>query len=142
MGLSDRLDHHPSELSGGQQQRVAIARALIMSPDLILADEATGNLDSATGEAVVGILNKLHEQGRTVILVTHDPAMAALAPRCVTITDGQISKDVVRGDRPNLAARIIDSIIPGGDGAANQTDLPLNSLLSKRYVPNRKERLA
>jgi len=90
LGLGDRLDHEPSELSGGQQQRVAVARALVTDPALILADEPTGNLDSASGRDVMGILHQLHFAGRTIVLITHDADVAAAASRQIHIRDGRL----------------------------------------------------
>ena len=93
LGLGERLGHRPTELSGGQQQRVAIARALVNEPTLILADEPTGNLDSHTGREVLGILKDLHASGRTIVVVTHDRAVAENAERIVTLVDGRVVGD-------------------------------------------------
>jgi putative ABC transport system ATP-binding protein len=91
LGLGDRLDHEPTELSGGQQQRVGIARALVTEPALLLADEPTGNLDSHSGAEVIALFHDLHASGRTIILITHDPEVAAVADRQVHIRDGRIA---------------------------------------------------
>ena len=93
VGLGHRLDHKPSEMSGGQQQRVAIARAIAQAPPVILADEPTGNLDSHSTQEIMGILKELHEDGRTVILITHDNDIAARAKRVIKIKDGHIESD-------------------------------------------------
>jgi len=93
VGLGDRYDHHPNQLSGGQQQRVAIARALVTEAPIIMADEPTGNLDSKTSYEVIGILQALVEQGKTVILVTHESDIAAYAKRVVTLRDGLVIDD-------------------------------------------------
>ncbi|MCH5192104.1 MAG: ABC transporter ATP-binding protein [Oscillospiraceae bacterium] len=95
VGLSHRLDHLPKQMSGGQQQRVAIARAVAARPPIILADEPTGNLDSHSGVEVMKILHELHEEGRTIILITHDNDIALEAQRVIRIQDGQIVSDVV-----------------------------------------------
>jgi putative ABC transport system ATP-binding protein len=91
LGLGDRLDHEPSELSGGQQQRVAIARALVTDPAMLLADEPTGNLDTAAGRDVLELLLELNAAGRTVVLITHDPEVAKAASRQVHLLDGRIA---------------------------------------------------
>ncbi|MDP6839250.1 MAG: ABC transporter ATP-binding protein, partial [Planctomycetota bacterium] len=92
VGLSERAKHRPAELSGGQRQRVAIARATILAPRILLADEPTGNLDSAAGAQVLALLDKLHGQGLTLIMVTHDPKVAARAERVLLLEDGRVAK--------------------------------------------------
>ncbi len=93
VGLSDRMHHLPSELSGGQQQRVAIARALVNDPEIVFADEPTGNLDSRSGMEIMSLLQKLNAQGRTIVVVTHEKDIAQYAGRIIQITDGKITSD-------------------------------------------------
>lgn len=96
--LSNRMDHRPNELSGGQRQRVAVARALVNSPSILLADEPTGNLDSKTSIEIMGLLEKLHENGNTIILVTHEEDIAKHAHRIIRLIDGKIDSDYLNKD--------------------------------------------
>lgn len=104
VGLGDRTHHRPDELSGGQQQRVAIARALVNQPSLLLADEPTGALDSKTSTEVMELFEELHIQGLTVVMVTHDPAVARRAKRVVMLSDGKIVSDELNGKQQNTPA--------------------------------------
>lgn len=99
VGLEDRMTHYTNQLSGGQQQRVAIARALANQPAILLADEPTGNLDSQSGSAILDILDRLHQNGQTIFIITHDPLIAQRAERCITLSDGQIVTDIPTGPR-------------------------------------------
>jgi putative ABC transport system ATP-binding protein len=107
VGMENRAKHRPSQLSGGQQQRAAIARALVNDPKIIFADEPTGNLDSHTGEMILELFRKLSTEGRTIILVTHDPEIAAVTPRRIEIRDGKIADkvDVTLAGLDRIAAR-------------------------------------
>jgi putative ABC transport system ATP-binding protein len=93
VGLADRMEHKPTELSGGEMQRVAVARALAMDPDIVLADEPTGNLDTSSGTDIMGLFTELWKQGRTMVVISHDPVLARRAPRIVEIRDGRIMRD-------------------------------------------------
>ena len=110
VGLSDRMDHTPAQLSGGQQQRVAIARSLINNPSILLADEPTGNLDSATGALVMETFHKLQKRGKTIVLITHDPGIAAEADRAVTIRDGRIHDGAYIPHAPRTLRSAVDSL--------------------------------
>jgi putative ABC transport system ATP-binding protein len=109
VGLTDRMHHRPNELSGGQRQRVAIARALVGDPSLLLADEPTGNLDSATGEEIVRLFAELHGRGHTIILVTHEPRLAARCPRAIRLSDGHVVAD---GPGRDVAALGVPQAVP------------------------------
>jgi putative ABC transport system ATP-binding protein len=105
VGLADRAHHFATELSGGEQQRVAVARALMNDPPLLLADEPTGNLDSAAGESIMQLLTALHRDGRTIILVTHDEHVASYASRELMVRDGALVSDVTRAEAPLARVR-------------------------------------
>ena len=95
VGLGDRMDHRPNDLSGGQRQRVAIARALVNRPALLLADEPTGNLDSTTSEEIMSVFSDLHDAGQTIVMVTHEPDISAMAERVVVLKDGRVESDTL-----------------------------------------------
>ncbi len=106
VGLTDRASHMPNQLSGGQQQRVAIARALVNDPDIILADEPTGALDTESGNEIMGIFEKLNQEGKTVILITHESYIAAHAKRVIHLKDGRIVKDEINNNRTVATSKI------------------------------------
>jgi putative ABC transport system ATP-binding protein len=103
VGLTDRTEHFPSQLSGGQQQRVAIARALVNRPSILLADEPTGNLDSRTSVEIMDILQKLNDDGLTIVLVTHEPEIAQFAKRGIQFRDGRVRRDESIHNRPRAS---------------------------------------
>ncbi|MCP3137849.1 ABC transporter ATP-binding protein [Pyxidicoccus xibeiensis] len=109
--LTHRMHHRPNELSGGQRQRVAIARALVSEPSMLLADEPTGNLDSATGEEIVRLFEQLHQAGHTLVLVTHEPKLAARCPRAIRLSDGEIVAD---GSGREVALGTAASVLAAG----------------------------
>lgn len=113
VGLAHRMEHKPAEMSGGQQQRVAIARAIAQAPPVILADEPTGNLDSHSTVEIMGILEELHREGRTVILITHDNEIAARAKRVIKIKDGQIETDIVQQENQSESEAGIEKMQEG-----------------------------
>ncbi len=114
--LASRMTHKPTELSGGQRQRVAIARALVTEPSLLLADEPTGNLDSRTGEEIVGLFLELHRKGNTIVLVTHEPRLAARCPRAVRIVDGLVvadgpGREVAMANAEAMGAEVVAQVL-------------------------------
>ena len=109
VNLADRLDHTPSQLSGGQQQRVAIARALVNEPVMILADEATGNLDSRSSYSIMALFQELNSQGKTIVFVTHEPHIAAFSSRTIMLRDGKVIKDSPNEDKKS-AKEVLDSL--------------------------------
>jgi putative ABC transport system ATP-binding protein len=111
--LAERMDHTPNQLSGGQQQRVAIARALVNEPVMILADEATGNLDSRTSYEIMALMQELNQQGKTIVFVTHEPDIAAFSSRTITLRDGKVLKDTVNETR--RSAKEVLAAIPVAD---------------------------
>jgi putative ABC transport system ATP-binding protein len=113
VNLGDRLDHTPNQLSGGQQQRVAIARALVNEPVMILADEATGNLDSRTSYSIMALFQELNEQGRTIVFVTHEPDIASFSSRTIMLRDGKVLKDSRNEDK--RSARELLATLPKSD---------------------------
>lgn len=121
VGLSDRISHRPNELSGGQKQRVAIARATVMNPGLLLADEPTGNLDSRSGAQVLDLLAEMQAAGRTLVVVTHDPAVARRADRVVVLHDGEILKRVASAEVTDLGSlfdavpKAVDASVPNSE---------------------------
>jgi len=108
--MSHRTNHYPSQLSGGQQQRVAVARALVNDPAIILADEPTGNLDSKNAEAVLQLFEQLHKDGATICMVTHDPASAQRANRCLEMFDGQLIKDDINTNKQTSIAKAVELV--------------------------------
>jgi ABC-type lipoprotein export system ATPase subunit len=122
VGLRDRLDHHPSQLSGGQQQRVAIARALVNNPAILMCDEPTGNLDTRTAKEVISLFRKLNEEGITVILVTHDQAVAHVARRIVVLRDGLVVEDTTEFARAMEMLQSTDLAQPADQESSTQSE--------------------
>ena len=119
VGLADRLSHFPAELSGGQQQRVAVARAIVSNPSIVLADEPTGNLDSRSTREVLRVFAQLNLSGRTVVLITHEEDVAAVAKRVVRLADGEVVEDERSAPVTGLSAGLRDALeLPARDGSA------------------------
>ncbi len=119
MGLADRVKHRPNQMSGGQRQRVAIARALVQHPAILLADEPTGNLDSQTSEEILDLFENLYREGQTIVIVTHEPDIAARCRRIVRLRDGEIESDVRQSIKPSLGESS-----PGEPAAVTEGRLP------------------
>ncbi len=129
VGLANRLDHRPNQLSGGQQQRVAIARSLVNDPYFILADEATGNLDSKTTAEILALFDELNDDGRTIIMVTHEDEVAERAKRVVRLRDGLLQSDVANDpEHRKAAAARAALLLPGSGGQAAETDEPAEAV--------------
>nr|WP_081674489.1 ABC transporter ATP-binding protein [Butyrivibrio sp. VCD2006] len=126
VGLGKRMTHKPTELSGGQQQRVAIARAIAQAPPILLADEPTGNLDSGSSREIIATIKNLHAEGRTVILITHDPGIAKQAKRIITISDGRIANDEINpdftSDVPVKIEKAIEASASSEENEASETN--------------------
>jgi putative ABC transport system ATP-binding protein len=112
VGLGERMDHHPNQMSGGQQQRVAVARAVVGNPSVLVADEPTGNLDSRTSLEIMALFQELGRSGITVLIVTHEPDIAAYAPRVITMKDGRVMSDI--RNEPHSAQADLEREIAAG----------------------------